>query len=366
MPLFMKPIVLLLSTVLLFAGCIKPEAENMEADILAIHLPDSVKRSEAIITNNTVTVFANYSKMPGSMAAPSFELTPGATIVPASGSLQDFTSPVTYTVHSQDGKWQKVYKVSLLQNAIADTFLFEQWTLDPVAKYNTPYETVFSEDQYVWASGNSGFALLATDKVPEAYPTQKTSDAFEGNFAAQLETKSTGSLGAMVGMPIAAGNLFLGSFDGAKAMTAPLEATIFGVPFNRKPFRFTGAYKYTSGGNVKDKTNTEIIPARPDECSIYAVLFKTTTALPNLNGGNILTAENIVATAILANGAATSGSAYHNFDISFDYRAEIDPHVLDAFGYKLVLVFSSSKNGGAFEGAVGSKLLVDDVRIISE
>jgi hypothetical protein len=351
---------------LLIGGCIKPEPPNMEADIIDVHLPDSLVRAAPIITNNTVSIFVDYSKMHEGKAAPTFDLTPGATITPASGSMQDFTTPVNYTVTSEDGKWQKSYVVSLLQNAIADTFLFENWMLDDASKFYTPYENVYGEHQYVWASGNSGFALLAAEKNPAAYPTQRTTEAFEGSYAVKAETKSTGSLGAMVGMPIAAGNLFLGRFDGSKAMTAPLEATVFGVPFNKKPIRFTGAYKYKSGGNVKDRNSVEVVPLRPDECSIYAVLFKPTAALPYLNGHNVLTAENVVAIAELEDGRSTEGDGYHRFDIRFEYNTAIEPQILAAFGYKLVLVFSSSKGGATFEGAVGSTLLIDDVRIITE
>lgn len=37
--------------------------------------------------------------------------------------------------------------------------------------------------------------------------------------------------GGLVGMPIAAGNLFIGSFDVNNAMSNPLQATKFGLPF---------------------------------------------------------------------------------------------------------------------------------------
>lgn len=43
--------------------------------------------------------------------APEFVLTEGATIVPASGTMLDFSKPQTYTVTSQDGLWSKEYTV---------------------------------------------------------------------------------------------------------------------------------------------------------------------------------------------------------------------------------------------------------------
>lgn len=167
-------------------------------------------------------------------------------------------------------------------------------------------------------------------------------------------------------MPIAAGNLFLGSFDGSKSFTAPLEATVFGVPFNKKPIRFYGHYKYTSGGPVTDKDLTPVTPQRLDECDIYAVIFKATADKPYLNGTNILTDPSVVAIATITNRGTTSGSGYQIFDIPFQYKAEVNPADLAAYAYKVSVIFSSSRNGAIFEGAVGSKLLIDDVKIVTE
>ena len=350
----------------LFSGCVKPEALNMEADILEIKLPDSVLISPPVITNTTVSVFVKFDKLDVSAFAPDFVLTPGATISPKAGVPQDFSAPVTYTVRSEDGNWQKEYKISLLQNTVSGTFKFENWALTPGDNYYTPFEIEFGEQQNVWASGNSGFSLVAPEKKPEAYPTQRSTDAFEGQYAADLETKSTGSLGAIVGMPIAAGNLFLGSFDGSKSFTAPLEATVFGIPFNKKPLRFSGHYKYTSGGPVTDKNLAQVVPQRLDECDIYAVIFKATPEKPYLNGANVLTDPSVVAIASITDRSSTPGSGFQTFDIPFQYKTEINPDDLAAYAYKISVIFSSSKNGAIFEGAVGSKLLIDDVRIVTE
>ena len=47
----------------------------------------------------------------------------------------------------------------------------------------------------------------------------------------KLTTCDTGSFGAMVQMYIAAGNLFIGSFDLANALKDPLRATKFGIQY---------------------------------------------------------------------------------------------------------------------------------------
>lgn len=355
-----------LGTLLSTAGCIKPEAENMEADILAMTLPDSVLIAPPSITNTSITAFVNFSRLNIKAVTPQFTLTDGASIHPAPGTPQDFSRPVTYIVTSEDGIWKKEYRVSLLQNTAPDMFRFENWTINPDGNYYVPYEVVEGEHQNIWASGNSGFSLIAPEKRPEAYPTQRTAQAFQGEYAAYLETKSTGSLGALVGMPIAPGNLFLGSFDAAKALTAPLEATIFGIPFNKKPLRLTGAYRYVSGGPVTDKTGKPVVPERQDLCDIYAVLFKPTPGKPNLNGANILTDASVVAIARLSSGAATPAPGYQRFDLPFDYQSEINANDLAAVAYKIAIVFSSSRDGATFVGSVGSKLFVDDVKVVTQ
>ncbi|WP_353719930.1 PCMD domain-containing protein [Dyadobacter sp. 676] len=347
-------------------GCIKPEAENMEADILAMTLPDSVLISPPSITNTSITAFVNFAKLDIKAVSPQFTLTEGATIQPASGTPQDFSKPVTYVVTSEDGHWKKEYRISLLQNTAPDNFPFENWAVNPDGNYYTPYELVDGEHQNIWASGNSGYSLIAPEKKPEAYPTQRTTEATQGQYAAYLETKSTGSLGALVGMPIAPGNLFLGSFDASKALTAPLEATIFGIPFNKKPLRLTGSYKYTSGGPVTDKTGKPVVPERQDLCDIYAVFFKASADKPHLNGANVLTDPSVVAIAQLASGAPTPGPGYHAFDLAFNYKSEINQADLAAFAYKIAVVFTSSKNGAVFEGATGSKLYVDNVKVVTQ
>ena len=52
------------------------------------------------------------------------------------------------------------------------------------------------------------------------------------------------------------------------------------------------------------------------------------------------------------------------FEIEFNYFKEIDPTVLENRGYSLTIVFSSSIDGATFQGAVGSELCVDKVRLI--
>ena len=56
------------------------------------------------------------------------------------------------------------------------------------------------------------------------YPTVQVANGFRGK-GVKLETRDTGSFGAMVKMYIAAGNLFIGTFEVGNALTDPRKAT---------------------------------------------------------------------------------------------------------------------------------------------
>ncbi len=62
-----------------------------------------------------------------------------------------------------------------------------------------------------WASGNAGYAMTGVAKTADDYPTFQITDGKVGKCLS-LVTRSTGFFGQIAGMPIAAGNLFIGSF----------------------------------------------------------------------------------------------------------------------------------------------------------
>lgn len=168
----------------------------------------------------------------------------------------------------------------------------------------------------------------------------------------------------MVGKPLAAGNLFIGKFEGESALLDAMKATQFGKPFDRKPVVFKGMYKYTAGKNFQDESQN-IIEGRKDKASIYAVLYKNHDDAGNpivLYGDNVRTSPQIVAFADIKNVAETD--QWTEFETVFDYYQDIDLKVLEDRGYSLAIVFSSSEDGASFRGAIGSTLCIDEVRII--
>ncbi|MFY9154126.1 MAG: PKD domain-containing protein [Prolixibacteraceae bacterium] len=82
---------------------------STEAQILSSTLTgaDSVKVNQALLQ---VILYLPYGTNPTALA-PNFQISPKASIVPAGGSIRNFTAPVLYTVTAEDGITKKVYSV---------------------------------------------------------------------------------------------------------------------------------------------------------------------------------------------------------------------------------------------------------------
>lgn len=371
---------------LLATSCIKDEPLNSECDIEVCKVHHEASDTVFYVVSDTLqevnsvdTVINFYTRsrinpQDLSQVRVTFDLTPGATITPANGSVQDFSQGgVVYTVISEDKRWSRKYKVRFVPMAILNpVFDFETVELEqPRERFYNWF--AFDEEQVrqdLWATGNSGFALSRSSAKPHEYPSVMLEQGVSGK-GVKLETCSTGAFGAMVNMRIAAGNLFLGSFDTQNALKDAMKATRFGVPVNRKPVRFTGYYKFRPGEVFKDRYG-QAVPGRVDAPDAYAVLYKNTdeNGLPvTLYGDDVLTHKNIVAIARVPEFKVTGVAdtcAWEHFDLPLEYKQELNTARLRNFGYNLAVVFTSSIEGATFCGAVGSTLLVDESTIIYE
>lgn len=343
-------------------SCIQDEAPNAEADITAFSVTgagDGVL--DVDIENDKIVVWAS-PNLELSGLAPEFTLTAGATISPASGTVLDFSEPQYYEVTSEDRKWKKKYEVSFLTADIPTGFSFEHYFI----KEKTNYETFYEEDAdgktlMSWASGNPGFAITGQGTDKSVYPTLSSPDGYKGNCA-KLVTRSTGFFGAAVGMPIAAGNLFLGVFDVKNALTDALKATQMGFPFGYRPVTLRGYYKYKSGEVYKENGTT--VSGKKDACDIYAFFYETDENLKRVDGTNKFTHPNVVSIARIS-GQKETEDKWVEFNIPFEMvpGKTIDPEKLKNKKYNLGIVFSSSIDGDHFNGAVGSTLLIDEVKL---
>lgn len=360
-------------TLLTFVSCIKKALPNIEADILSVVHKEGDFFADPVVTNNEVKLFADDQKVNIKSYAFAFKLSRGASSVPVSGSVQDFTEPVTYTVTSENGEFSKKYLVTLTDERVTFmplTYDFEDYSIHDKNKYTEFFSLRNERKLDTWDSGNAGFVFSISPiakKQPELYPMQYSATAHRGKTALKLETKSTGSFGAGAKKPIAAGNIFIGEFDSGNVMGDPLQSTHFGRPIEAPPVSFSGFYHYTPGKQVIDH-NSRPMPDARDTCSVVAVLFdadelKARKKVDYLDGTNLLTEKSIVATALLYDGMETISKDFKFFKVDFEYNKAPQQEGFAGGKYRLAVVLSSSKNGDIFQGAVGSVLLVDDIKI---
>lgn len=354
---------LLLMSLTLLTSCIREELPNAEADILSVKVEQTDRLSkEPLLENEQITIFLRPGTDASALAL-NFTLTPGATIEPASGTVRDFRTPQTYTVTSEDRAWKKTYTIRTQGNGFATRYSFETLREGAKERYHTFIEKDGEQISFEWASGNSAFSLTGAASKPEQYPTAQGEGYRDKGL--MLVTQSTGWLGALFGSPLAAGNLFIGSFDAGNALGNPLAATKFGLPYYSKPLLLRGQYQYKPGEKylIKGKASKEPIT---DEGNIYAVFYATSDTLSTLDGSNVLNHPSILAVAQIEKMTATQG--WTAFELPFIWRegAQIDPERLKNGGYNLTIVFTSSREGAQFTGAVGSTLQVDEVELISE
>lgn len=364
---------------LLNTSCFGDEPDYCEADIetAVLHVSDPARfffqatdSIQVVFSTDSVITFAVRGDADVSALSPEFTLSPGATIVPASGSTHDFSQgAVSYTVTSEDGKWQRHYLVSVVPTlvTVADTLYydFEHYELETATQryymwHNLLPDGTLGND---WATANAGYRISMSTAQPMDYPTTPLADGYDGAGVC-LTTRDTGPFGKMANKRLAAGNMFLGTFDIQIAMSDHLHATRFGIPFTGLPDRFTGYYTFEPGATVQDFYGNPIA-GRTDSAAVYAVFYRNHDASGNevvLYGDNVLSSSQLVAVAELDYVAPTA--QWTPWDVKFEYREAVDPELLANRGYSLAIVFSSSSSGGDFIGAIGSRLCVDKVRLI--
>ena len=212
-----------------------------------------------------------------------------------------------------------------------------------------------------WASGNAGYAMTGVAKTADDYPTFQITDGKAGKCLS-LVTRSTGFFGQIAGMPIAAGNLFIGSFDVSNAMSNPLKATKFGLPFRHVPTYLAGYYKYKAGDQFTE--GGKPVNGKRDICDIYAIMYETSESVPTLDGTNAFTSPNLISTARINNAKETNEWTYFKLPFTTLPGKFIDKEKLMDGKYNIAIVFTSSLEGDHFNGAIGSTLLIDEAELI--
>lgn len=339
-------------------SCIRNEAPNDEADILTCTIPGIKMTTSPIIRNDEVTIFVELGTDVTHLA-PEFTLSSGATIDPPSGTERDFSTPQKYVVTAADNVWKKTYTLSVIDSNLGTIYNFED-TL-PGQKYYVFVEKENGKVVMQWASGNAGYALTGMANNADGYPTLQSSNGQDGKCL-ELVTRSTGFFGSLMGMPIAAGNLFIGSFEVENALSNPLKATKFGLPFYYVPTFLTGVYKYHSGDQFTE--GGKPINGKQDICDIYAIFYETSETVKTLDGTNAFTSSSLISVARISNAKETN--EWTTFRIPFISLPGkfVDKEKLRNGRYNVAIVFSSSREGDQFNGAIGSTLLINEAELI--
>ncbi|WP_294549444.1 PCMD domain-containing protein [uncultured Bacteroides sp.] len=378
---------------LAITSCIQDEGLNVEAAIDGCN-GSNIQLSTINTYSKTVSIYVSKATDLSTLEI-QFELPEGADIEPVDPAANDHAPkydfsnskvPVTseqtleqyqrkFRVTSESRTTEAVYMITVIKSELPTEYHFENIE-DGSNKYHIFYEFNLQKAEMLqWASGNPGFNLTGMARSPLDYITIQ-SQGYIGK-GAKLETKSTGSFGAGVSMPIAAGNLFIGSFEVGNALKDAMKATKFGFPFYKHPTRLSGYYKFKPGTDYTsftlgtDGKKNFFIDASmngKDKGDIYAVLYEADNVEDFLDGYNSLNSPKIVSLARIKSEDVKETSEWIYFDLPFvlQNNKTINDNMLAAGKYKLAIVFSSSVEGAAFKGSVGSTLWIDEVTIHCE
>jgi hypothetical protein len=352
----------------LFTSCIKDEALNPEADILAFSFNENYLRvKDSEIGNDYIIVYPKKNVDLRDSAFVHIELSEGATPKRIENSLKNDTL-FFIDVTSQSKEYTKRYSVVQGYIKFPSVFDFEDWVRPTTGfLYENPRDS-----SLLWFSSNNGAAIAwnQTSRPANDYLIRKTERCFSGTTAVELRTmEGPGSVMGFLNIPCLSGSLYLGGFNALTGLTNPLRSTFFGVPFNDgKPVKLTGYYLYKEGAEAYINPDGSRDAARKDTCSIYAVLFKTDYKVQFLYGDNIATSPNVIARAEIDFKDIQQKDDFQYFEIAFDYRSYQDkvPFSWDELNndeYKITIVFASSHRGQHYEGRPGNALIVDKVEL---
>lgn len=234
------------------------------------------------------------------------------------------------------------------------------WNFESWLDNSTPLPAGVSGNPY-WASAN-----MSAPVVVEG--TTRCEGAAGEGYAVQLATKNT-----LIGR-LAAGSLFLGWFDTSNPMgnmNDPVVMMYYGIPFAASG-RIAGMQvdiSYHPGDGPASDSGTlaiELIDATGLEEVIYHGTRPDGSWHPDNNAVRAARGEAIVATASgqLENGATADlvvqDNVWQTVFVPLEYQGAYPQYT------HLTVTFSSSSNGALYEGAVGSVLKVDNVRLVYE
>ena len=276
---------------------------------------------------------------------PELVLSEGATVSPASGTQVTFSDSedfVKYIIVSEDGNNVKEYIFTIRDGQMPNAG-FENWFME-TGMNGKPFQQPGNyAESAVWATANMGTSI---------YSIYGTSPVKEGNNTlAKIETVTT------VALPLVAGALYIGEFDLDGAVedpTNPVAAAKLGIPFYGKPKAVEFKYSFKAGAQM-----------------IQAVLKEPGNLFGGFNVYNLEGKDKFGVEAVVENRTGETKTVL----AKVNYQSDVDVEELTPLRLNLeyssnlepthfYVSFSPSFDGGTFKGAIGSTLIIDDVKLI--
>ena len=344
---------LIVGSFLFLFSCVKEDhfGKSNRGEIKSFLIPG--QSGSSIINNDSLTVVVT---MPESTT--DFMLTPSqiglsnfATVQPAAGILQDFSSPVQYTVTAEDGSVH-VYTVSVQRGGSKPQLAnssFEDWYVETVLGKALD-QPGLDKNTTIWGTANRGLALGGSNG-------NSTKETKGDSSYIKLESVAAPAL-----VRIAAATVFVGKFTRSfPSVSDPRSNITLGTAFSGKPLTFSFSYTYQPGASNEDANGQPL--AYGDQCDIY--LF-----LENRDGAQV----KRVATAWFRTGDNVASWTRETVPIKYGPLAASDPW----FGYAqpqtgevwgdgteavthITVLATSSFEGDFFKGAIGSTLALDNI-----
>lgn len=221
---------------------------------------------------------------------------------------------------------------------------------------NCPYELKFGDRVDIWATTNKRESLMSA-----GLSVRQTDKIKRSGLAAEIETLEASQFAGEFGFHLFPGVLFLGRFDELNVLQDKYASFKFGYPITEKPISIKGWYNYKAGVGDYINADGSVTSGKIDKCGIYAVYHGIDKYSSGLNANNIFSDEKVIAIAKFQ-GGDTQGNEMSLFEAPFIKTGNNRSY--SEYGISIILMASSE--GLSYEGAIGSKLVIDDLEVIIE
>lgn len=362
-------------TLLLCASCSNSDDEELlskDAEIVGIHFESENFSSPAVYDEAAGVWNLSYTYQPSDKDTKAefadlkvntkvtIEVSEGATILTNLEDL-DVTKPFILEVEAED-KTVTEHTVKV-KSTFRSYFDFDKWTTSGTSR--RPFETL--DPTTFWSSSNNKILNLSMIQKWGLVEAQ-TGD---NGSAVEITTVETRHIiyqsqnNAVVTM----GLLYTGQFNALDR--DKLGCYKYGIPFAARPIKVKGVYKYKSGDiylESNDAFGKTVMGVRGevDKPSIRAVLYEV-ESFDDPDFEEFATARNVKTFDKVVASAYFEGENQVEFT-DFELNLELleGKTYNPTRNYRLALIFSSSYKGDKFSGAIGSKLWIDNVELISE